>query len=248
MTPLSSIERCRQEFLPLHRDRVDVWILPIEREESEFQILKSFLSNDERERSVRFSTPLLQRHDVIARGKLRLLLGNYLETKPDEIEILSGKMGKPYVKLNHKKDIFFNLSHSKGRLIYAFGNVSELGVDIEFQSETTEIDEVAKRCFTANELSVYSLMTSEEKRKVFFRGWTRKESLLKAAGVGLTISMMEIEVNLATLNFSEWQKVQLQWEVQKTWHVRDLEVKGPYCAALASKNAIPNVRMFDFTT
>ncbi len=93
--------------------------------------------------------------------------------------------GKPY--LPGYPHIHFNLSHSGSRVLAAFAGV-ETGCDIE-QVQQADLA-LAQRFFTRKEYDfIAGQQGSEQQNEAFFRLWTLKESLLKAVGTGLSLSL-----------------------------------------------------------
>ena len=93
--------------------------------------------------------------------------------------------GKPRL-LKYPK-FFYNISHSGDYAICAVSD-SEVGVDI--QKIRKPDMRIAKRYFTEDE---YHYICKDEKRN-FFKIWTRKESILKASGFGITIPLNSVSV------------------------------------------------------
>ena len=92
----------------------------------------------------------------------------------EEEQIQTTEHGKPFAP---QKKLLFNLSHSGEYIVLAVGS-AEVGVDVQQIGAVHE--GVAKRCFTAEELSWY-----RGDRERFFTVWTLKESVSKAVGLGL---------------------------------------------------------------
>ena len=107
---------------------------------------------------------------------------------PEE-EIMFGPHGKPYLK-DYSGVFQFSLSHAGTMAMGVFsvsecGNAAEVGCDIEKIRSVSE--KIAGRCFTpAEQAYLDSIQEKEEKKKAFFRLWTRKESLLKCIGSGFS--------------------------------------------------------------
>lgn len=101
------------------------------------------------------------------------------------------KYGKPY--LSDFQDVYFSYSHSGE---YAICVVSDalVGCDIEL---IKDVDfGIAKRFFTKNEYeSIEKLSNIEEKRDLFYRYWTIKESYIKAIGLGLAMELNSFDVD-----------------------------------------------------
>ena len=90
--------------------------------------------------------------------------------------------GKPFVD---KEGIFFNISHSKGRVVCAVSD-KPVGVDIEKLTEkpTEEIENFAKRYFVENE--IFALERENYSSVAFYEIWTRKEAYSKMLGSALS--------------------------------------------------------------
>lgn len=105
-----------------------------------------------------------------------------------------GAHGKPYLKAYRNQDgcwhtenpICFNLSHSGERVMCAVSD-QEVGCDVE-RVKDVEFS-VARRFFTSQEYEqLASLCSYQEKKQMFFRIWTKKESYMKATGRGISLS------------------------------------------------------------
>ncbi len=86
--------------------------------------------------------------------------------------------GKPY--FIDRPDIHFNLSHSGGYAVCAVSD-REVGIDVQAYEDFKDVLEIARRYFTAAEYEYV-----KNANTAFFPLWTRKESLLKALGTGLS--------------------------------------------------------------
>lgn len=95
-----------------------------------------------------------------------------------DYSILISRTGKPYEK---ERKIHFSISHSGKYAAAVFSN-AEIGVDIE---AARNVDlKIAERFFDKTE-QMY-INNAEEKELEFLKLWTRKESILKAHGTGLS--------------------------------------------------------------
>lgn len=104
--------------------------------------------------------------------------------------------GKPYFK--NCPEIKFSLSDSNN---YAACVVSNTDAGIDIQELVTNMDflRLAKRYFTKSEYE-YVCKNGE---KGFFKLWTRKESLLKALGLGISAGLDAFEVLSDTFVFGD---------------------------------------------
>ena len=90
--------------------------------------------------------------------------------------------GKPYVD---KEGIYFNISHSKGRVACAVSDMP-VGIDIEKVTEKndTDIKNFAKRYFVENEIK--QLEEAGYSTLAFYKIWTKKEAYTKMLGSALS--------------------------------------------------------------
>lgn len=170
--------------------RIDVYICDISKIKSTGRLLKRYneiVPRDAANRIYGIKNDAVLRRTVVGELFSRVLLGSRLGIKPGELEVLKTREGKPYLK-NHE-NIFFNLSHSGGKVVCAIGE-TRLGVDIE--KITYARHKVAKKCFCDKEIGI--LNSSKDLNKEFFRLWTMKEAYLKAEGLGLSIPPKSVDV------------------------------------------------------
>jgi len=115
--------------------------------------------------------------------RLRCLVGGLMMSRIlgifEESQIFYNSNQKPYLK-NSK--FYFNLSHS-GNYVAMAVSEAEVGIDIEQISPYSK--EVVQRCFVPQE----SEWLDEQKNDAsFYKLWTAKESIMKAAGKGLEMA------------------------------------------------------------
>lgn len=102
-----------------------------------------------------------------------------------EVRIETGPYGKPY--LAGCPGIHFNLSHSGSMVMAAFGDRA-VGCDIEQMAAAKE--KVAERFFAEQEIRALRACGGEAERRVlFYRIWTRKESYMKLTGKGMHLAL-----------------------------------------------------------
>jgi 4'-phosphopantetheinyl transferase len=156
------------------------------------------LSAAERRRAERFAFERDRRRYIAARSRLRRLLGARLGERPEGVEFVYGKRGKPALAPRHAAaGLCFNLAHCDDVAVYAFAHAREVGVDIERVRPLADADEVAARFFSRNENQAYQALAAAERGQGFFNCWTRKEAFVKALGGGLHIPLASFDVSLA---------------------------------------------------
>ena len=96
--------------------------------------------------------------------------------------------GKPF--FSERPELHFNLSHSGEMAACALG-VHPMGVDIQQYGGLRPA--VARRCFSASELTWYESQTDPaEKEKIFYQLWTLKESFSKLTGQGIRMPYCQL--------------------------------------------------------
>lgn len=147
-------------------------------------------------------TPARQREWLYGRALLRRWLAHYAQVAATSIEICIGTHGKPFARIQAAAPVtlpVFNLAHNDTLLVLAFARQGALGVDVEshvcdWQHEFAAI--AAARFSPAEQAHLQQLETTAESTRAaaFFRIWTLKEAALKAAGLGLSPALRQIDV------------------------------------------------------
>lgn len=107
-----------------------------------------------------------------------------------EFQVITEPGGKPRIA---GQDAFhYNLSHSGLRVAIAWGS-SPVGADVQQMRPDINTEELAGRCFTADE-QAYIFERPELTVLRFYRVWTGKESYLKYLGTGLKKSLTSFSV------------------------------------------------------
>ena len=128
---------------------------------------------------------------LLARGLEELY---HLSYTPDQLaEALSkNEYGKPY--LSAHPDIFFNISHTDYFAVCAFA-ACELGIDTEIIGDYPAA--VFRKVFTADEAAMIQNAPDESKaQEMFARLWTLKESRIKEAGMGFSMSATDFSFDI----------------------------------------------------
>jgi 4'-phosphopantetheinyl transferase len=141
------------------------------------------LDDDEQARASRFLCPRAAATYRAAHTLARRVLSHYRpEVAPAAWRFGANTWGKPVV-VPPLSAPGFNLSHSGDLLAIAVAG-AEVGVDVERLRPMAHLDEVARHVFHPRELRW--LARQPQALPAFFRLWTLKEALLKAAGTGFS--------------------------------------------------------------
>jgi 4'-phosphopantetheinyl transferase len=240
MTPLTDVVTWSKSSsaLKLPKNEVHVWRAWLDAETAEYLRLREFLSEDEIERANRFVFPRDRDHFIVARGKLRELLGSYLQLPPQSLRFATGKFGKP--SLADRKDFRFNLTHSHGLALYGFTVERALGIDIEMIRPDFGGMDIAERYFSQAEQRELRGLPAEVQATAFFLCWTRKEAYIKARGDGLQIPLASFDVSL-----TPGRPETLQSSDSHRWNLASFTPAPRYAAAIVTEGAAPAIRFWD---
>ena len=179
--------------LPLSRDFVHVVKFPLDIDGG-MADMASVLDGQERDRATRFVQDCDRRRFVVAHVLMRLVLARCLQVPAASLRFSIGAHGKPGL-VGADVDLRFNLSHAGERALLGVALGREVGIDIE-QERPVEALSIARRYFSPAEYQVLASLPEERRTAAFFRGWTRKESFIKARGDGLLRPLDGFDVSL----------------------------------------------------
>lgn len=165
---------------------IDVYAVYIEDklDKALFNYLMSFVSQDKRERIVKFHKIEDAQRTLVADILLRFIICNRLGVRNNDIFFYMNEFGKPFLK--HFNNFHFNISHACEWVVCAVYNMP-VGIDIE-NIQPVDIH-IAKRFFSKPEYNDLLNMDDLNRLSYFFDLWTLKESYIKAAGKGLSIPL-----------------------------------------------------------
>lgn len=212
---------------------VHVWRERLDRPEIERIGLSSLLSLDEKERAARFRFARDRDSYIVARGRLRQILGYYLNREPAGICFRYSPAGKPALAGGlESSGIQFNVAHSHRQAVVAVTRNRRVGVDLEYR-DARAAQTAADGFFSPGEKIQYEKLPPEARPAAFFLWWTRKEAFMKALGEGLSVPLDQFEVSLvpgepAALCWTGWD-----FQAPGRWRLVDLDVDPCYTGALA---------------
>ena len=178
----------------LSGDEVHVWRASLDQPAANYAIL---LSSDEQMRAKRFRFEQKQRQFIVGRGILRIILGRYLNSPPEDLKFEYRASGKPTLSAGMlQSELCFNLSHSEEMMLLAVTQKREVGIDLEYIRPNLDIEKLAEQFFSPSERAELDALRSEKKLHSFFSGWTRKEAYLKARGDGMTYPWDQFSISM----------------------------------------------------
>lgn len=191
MNPMTEVSRDKTTHRPPlpNRGEVHVWTAWLDRaDESAGDILDA----NERRRAQRFRFQRDRDRYVARRAFVRKVLGDYQGMDPGRLRFRVSVAGRP--ELDPPNAISFNVSHSAGLAVLAVARHAPVGVDVERARTLENTLDMAPLSLSAAE-SAWLLQLPEGRRSgAFLRLWTRKESVVKAMGLGLAASLDQIDV------------------------------------------------------
>jgi 4'-phosphopantetheinyl transferase len=211
-----------------------VWTLDVDADER--ARLARFLSEDEAARANR----LVFEHDrarfVVARGRMREILGSATGRAPATLRFSYAKHGKPSLGGSAPR---FNLSHSQAIAALALTKAHEIGVDVEHVRPLKE--DIAGRFFSKRENALLRALPQSEQLGGFFRCWTRKEAIVKAIGEGLSHPLDSFDVSLRADEPAAVER--FEGETAAAWQLAHFEPAQAYVGAIACRTGGPALKI-----
>jgi 4'-phosphopantetheinyl transferase len=218
--------------LELGENEVHVWRASLDQNAKVIANLASLLSQDEYERAVKYYRVVNRDRFIVGRGVLRKIISAYLSLSPGELRFTYNEFGKPAVSNDQNGlAINFNLSHSAELVLYAVTRGRVVGIDIEYIRKDFATLEIAEHFFSKDEVAALKSLPLDQRTTGFFNCWARKESFIKAKGMGVSYPLNRFTVSLAPseppalLNFDDEREV-------ARWKMYELRPGAGYAAAL----------------
>jgi len=239
----------------IDRDSIHVWrvrldamaALPVTERAARLESWRVMLSAEERRRAGAFVAIEHGENYVVAHAVLRFVLGVYLGVSPSLIELgpsdgtkptlAAASMGANRREFVQKEwpDLRFNLSHTRGAVLIGIATGRELGVDIEWQRPIENLEGMARTVMSDEEVLRWNALEPENRMRAFYHVWTRKESYLKAIGLGLYRSLQDVTVPVSTDALEDAQgdsRLVFDRSGAGTWSVLDVPAWKGYSASI----------------
>jgi len=221
-------------FAVLGRSDIHAWRLNLRSCALQAHDLIPLLSQDELDRMARFHFEPDRQDFAVARGTLRTLLGLYLGAAPQDLRFSYSKHGKPFLALPYSETgLRFNLSHTRGSMLFAVCRDHQIGVDIEKLRADFNVEEIALKFFSASERCALMSLPQAGRPAAFFHCWTRKEALVKARGDGLSFPLGLFDVSMLAVDRDVTLVTRPDPTEAQQWRILNLSVPAGYAAAVA---------------
>jgi 4'-phosphopantetheinyl transferase len=214
----------------LGESEVHVYSASLQCPPERIQEFHAILSPEEKAKAVRFHFPSHQTRYVVSHGLLRTILAAYLPVPPAGIVFEHNQWGKPGIA---GAEVFFNMSHSGDRAVYAVAPEAQVGVDIECIRPVSDHAAIAARYFAEAEAREVLSTAPGVRLPAFYNCWTRKEAYIKALGMGLSAPLDNFQVTLVPEHPPRFVTIDGDSEQAGKWSLFDLRPAPGYIGALA---------------
>lgn len=207
---------------------VDLWVWSLAPDDGAVARCAQVLSDDERARAARFIHERHARRFRVGRGRLREILAGYVGASPEALSFAYNAEGKPRIDGPH-----FNLSHSED--VAALGVCAELSIGVDVERVQPFSEDLPAHVFSAPEREAMARAPHADRTTWFFRGWTRKEAVVKAVGGGLSIPLGDFAVSLeddASPRLLWWRD---DASAARRWSLASFAPGGPFLGAVAAQ-------------
>jgi 4'-phosphopantetheinyl transferase len=138
----------------------------------------------------------------------------------------------------------FNVAHSHGVALAAVSWDRPVGVDVEKIRGGKDLDGLAERYFSTNEIAALREVSPAEQSRAFYLGWTRKEAFIKALGLGLAFPLDAFDVSLKPGEPASLLDVRSPRISRDGWTMIDVELGEIYAAAAVTREPVSQIRLW----
>ncbi|MCM2391244.1 4'-phosphopantetheinyl transferase family protein [Streptomyces albipurpureus] len=201
-----------------------LWIARVGEHAADAMAHRDLLDAEESARLDGFVRPGDRDAYAVGHVALRRLLGDRLGRAPEAVVLgrnpctsCGDPHGRPIVPGD---PVHFSLSHTRGMVLIALAS-APVGVDVEVLPRPETVADITPQLHPTERLELAEL-PAEGRSLAFARCWTRKESVLKARGVGLNEELSRTYVGAGP-----------QPAVDPVWLLADVPVDPGFAAAVA---------------
>ena len=226
-------------FQQLEQGACHFWRVSLHPSQEILDACYNALSAREKSRLDFFEFANVKQNYLVSQGMMRILLANYLTIEPEDVQIGRHEKGKP-LSLDDPY-LFFNNSNSGSYCVYAFSRMGEVGIDLEENSQLSDLEELIEKNLTPKEKERIQ-KNQDQKQTNFYRYWTLKEAYLKAIGEGMRIEPHRLEFDLGKeVRFNGMNG----YVDQEVWEIKEVPFDNYLRVLVYSGDANPNVQDFE---
>ena len=235
----SSEWRLAPARLRVEENSVHIWRVYLPGERSRLTLFMNTLSSDEHAKAEKFRRPEDRISFALTRGILRCVLSKYINTAPEKIHFDYTSFGRPSLCANPEEPMLnFNVSHSNRWALFALGKNRATGIDVEYIRAGLDISSIAGRFFSPREAALIDDASEEERMRLFYKIWVRKEAYLKALGKGLSIPLNQFTVPLRS------HTSVILYPGREPWLFLGISVDPDYASALVTSPPVNCIRKY----
>ncbi|NUT37527.1 MAG: 4'-phosphopantetheinyl transferase superfamily protein [Hamadaea sp.] len=200
-----------------------------------------FLTEAERLRTERFGAEHARQTFITSRTAQRVLLARYLGVHPEAVAIdrtcarCEEQHGRPTIP---DATFDFSVTHTRTWVVLAVVSGGRVGVDLEHQDATRDVDLLGGTLTPAERLE-FAGIAAADRTSWFLRRWTRKEAATKLTGHGLNTPFDALDVGGPTV---AWQGPAGDWPAEPV-HLLDVDAADGLVAAVATTRPVTSVLM-----
>lgn len=161
---------------------MDVWVFRHSQLTIPMLQMREVLSPVELERAEKIRNLDLRRSYLKAKFAFRTILAAHLHVPPKDLQVIISRFGKPRLPAHN---IEVSQSHSHDWSAVAVSAMSWVGIDVEHWRPLAKCRQLACHVMTDQEARIFEGIPRELCARKFLELWTRKEAVLKCAGLGL---------------------------------------------------------------
>ncbi|MFR9753663.1 4'-phosphopantetheinyl transferase family protein [Nocardia sp. 004] len=173
----------------MRRIDCDVWMLRLD--EIDEEQVAGFLVPEEQSRLKRLRNRGDRLRHAGGRSLLRAAVAERAGVEPGSVHVASrcvlcgsSEHGKPYLEAREE---YVSIAHSSNLVLVAITEVAPVGVDVEKRDSGIEVDLIAGYIVVPDEPAPVGPTE-------FYRTWCRKEAVVKACGVGISVPLRDVRV------------------------------------------------------
>ncbi len=235
------------------RNEIHIWVVDLDQWNLSCVEAILELPESEANKAWRFHFEIHRDRYVKGRFMLRSILGMYLGSDFYDQEFYISRYGKPALQDSCKDNsIHFNISNSENICVCAFGQYSEIGIDIEKIHDLPDMDRIIARFFSEEEKRRFCSLPLADRTQTFFKYWARKEALLKAMGIGLYYPFDKVDVSDEGKDTFQAFIHTNALHPEMGWRLMDIDIFKGFASASASaikacySGSVPTIKCFNF--
>jgi 4'-phosphopantetheinyl transferase len=210
--------------------RIVVLLAEVEAWRAASRCLLGWLGGAERARLEALRRPSDRDATLLAHGLLRLALAELTGTGPETAEVETPRGRPPQAAF--RSELSLSLAHTTGLAAAAAAIGVAVGVDVEAYAAGAPVDELVDTVLSPAERGDLLELPRGRRPTALVRAFSRKEAVLKAAGVGLAAPLTELEVGVGPASATP-RRVALRRRRARSFMFVDLDAPSGFHAALA---------------